>query len=179
MKILWIFFGGHHKIGLYLGVISMHFRVFLKVMVQNGGYLFGLVKFQIFFLGCLKFLIFLGVNGRCWARVYVWRKNKSTPPPPPGSRPDFSGHSKIDKTKVFVLNDVKSIAKCSPWSILQYSWPALSDNDLENQFWSYFEWPLQTGSTVLHFYLIFELFTCSIRVVSKYFQSKRKKCGPW
>ena len=27
MKILWIFFGGH-KIGLYLGVISMHFRVF-------------------------------------------------------------------------------------------------------------------------------------------------------
>ena len=28
MKILWIFFFGHHKIGLYLGVISMHFRVF-------------------------------------------------------------------------------------------------------------------------------------------------------
>ena len=28
MKILWIFFGGHRKIGLYLGVISMHFRVF-------------------------------------------------------------------------------------------------------------------------------------------------------
>ena len=31
MKILWIFFWGHHKIGLYLGVISMHFMVFLKV----------------------------------------------------------------------------------------------------------------------------------------------------
>ena len=28
MKILWIFLEGHHKIGLYLGVISMHFRVF-------------------------------------------------------------------------------------------------------------------------------------------------------
>ena len=28
MKIMWIFFWGHHKIGLYLGVISMHFRVF-------------------------------------------------------------------------------------------------------------------------------------------------------
>ena len=28
VKILWIFFGGHHKIGLYLDVISMHFRVF-------------------------------------------------------------------------------------------------------------------------------------------------------
>ena len=31
-------FWGHHKIGLYLGVISMHFRVFLKVKVQNRGY---------------------------------------------------------------------------------------------------------------------------------------------
>ena len=28
MKILWIFLWGHHKIGLYLGVISMHVRVF-------------------------------------------------------------------------------------------------------------------------------------------------------
>ena len=28
MKILWIVFWGHHKIVLYLGVISMHFRVF-------------------------------------------------------------------------------------------------------------------------------------------------------
>ena len=27
MKILWNFLEGHHKIGLYLGVISMHFRV--------------------------------------------------------------------------------------------------------------------------------------------------------
>ena len=28
MKILWIFFDGHHKIDLYLGVISLHFMVF-------------------------------------------------------------------------------------------------------------------------------------------------------
>ena len=27
MKILWILLWGHHKIGLYLGVISMHFTV--------------------------------------------------------------------------------------------------------------------------------------------------------
>ena len=33
MKILWIFFSGHHKIGLYLVVRSMHFRVFFKVKV--------------------------------------------------------------------------------------------------------------------------------------------------
>ena len=72
MKILWIFFGGHHKIGLYFGVISMHFMVFFKVKVQNGGYFFGLlVKFQIFFEGCLKFLICFVVNGRCWVRAYV------------------------------------------------------------------------------------------------------------
>ena len=32
--------GGHHNIGLYLGVISMHFRVFFKVKVQNGEYFF-------------------------------------------------------------------------------------------------------------------------------------------
>ena len=39
---------------------------------------------------------------------------------------------KIDKTKLFMTNGslmkVKSIAECSPWSILQYFWPALSDN---------------------------------------------------
>ena len=41
MKILWIFLGGHHKIRLYLGVIFMHFWVFFKVSVQNGGILEG------------------------------------------------------------------------------------------------------------------------------------------
>ena len=46
-------FWGHYKIGLYLGVISMHFRSFLKAKVQNGGYVFGLLKFQIF-LGVLE-----------------------------------------------------------------------------------------------------------------------------
>ena len=57
MKIFWIFFGGlYNKIGRYLGVISMYFKVFFKVKVQSGG------------LGCLKFLIFLWVNGKCWSR---------------------------------------------------------------------------------------------------------------
>ena len=28
MKISWIFFGGHHKTGLVLGVISFHLRTF-------------------------------------------------------------------------------------------------------------------------------------------------------
>ena len=34
-------FLGHHKIGLYLGVILCILGSFLKVMVQNGGYLLG------------------------------------------------------------------------------------------------------------------------------------------
>ena len=57
MKILWIFFGGHHKIGLCLGVISMHFNVFSLGQGTEWGYYFGLVKFQIF-LGYFKLLIF-------------------------------------------------------------------------------------------------------------------------
>ena len=36
MKILWNIFWGRHKIGLYLGVISMHLGSFLKVKVHNG-----------------------------------------------------------------------------------------------------------------------------------------------
>ena len=43
------FFGGHHKIVLYLEVISMHFRVFSDG--QGTG------------LGCLKFLIFFFGGG--------------------------------------------------------------------------------------------------------------------
>ena len=51
MKILWIFFWGHPKIGLVLGVISMYFRVFYQGKYTESGYFFGLQKFQIFFWG--------------------------------------------------------------------------------------------------------------------------------
>ena len=37
MKIFLDIFVGHYQIGLFLGVISMHYRVFLKVKAQNGG----------------------------------------------------------------------------------------------------------------------------------------------
>ena len=47
-------------------------------------------------------------------------------------KPVLSGHLKIDKTKVLMVNGnlmkVKSIAECSLWSILQYFWPVLSKN---------------------------------------------------
>ena len=49
MKILWTFLWRHHKIGLYLRVISMHFGVFFKVKVQKGDIFLGLLKLQIFF----------------------------------------------------------------------------------------------------------------------------------
>ena len=53
--------GGHRKIGLVLGVISMHFRVF---KVQNGDIYFlggaggGVRKFQILFWGVLILLLY-------------------------------------------------------------------------------------------------------------------------
>ena len=48
------------------------------------------------------------------------------------SKTCVNGHSKIDITNILMTNGslmkVESIAECSPWSILQHFWPALSDN---------------------------------------------------
>ena len=63
MKILWIFLGGHHEIGLYLVVISMHFRVFSLGQGTEWGMFFGVAKISNIFWGCLKFLIFFGGEG--------------------------------------------------------------------------------------------------------------------
>ena len=41
MKILWLFFGDHHKIELYYGSFLCILGSFLKVKVQNGGYFWG------------------------------------------------------------------------------------------------------------------------------------------
>ena len=41
MKILWIFLWGHLKIGLYLGVISMHLGSFHKVKFTEWGIFLG------------------------------------------------------------------------------------------------------------------------------------------
>ena len=60
MNILWIFFWGHPKIGLVLGVMSMYFRVFSLGKYTDSGYLFGLQNFKYFF-GMLQISdIFLG-----------------------------------------------------------------------------------------------------------------------
>ena len=59
VKILWIFLGGHHKIGLVWGSFLCNLGVFFKVKVQKLGYFFGLLKFQIFF-------------GGAWNSGYFW-----------------------------------------------------------------------------------------------------------
>ena len=58
----------------------MHFMVFLRSRYRIGIF-FGVAKISNMFLGCLKFLIFFGVNGRCWVRAYVYGKNEYPPPP--------------------------------------------------------------------------------------------------
>ena len=47
------------------------------------------------------------------------------------------------------LMKVESIAECSHWSILQYFWPALSDNWSRKAIFGLLEWPLYTGFTVI------------------------------
>ena len=71
-------------------------------------------------------------------------------------KPVLSGPSKIDKTTTLMINGslmkVESIAECSHWSILQYFWPALSNNrSWKPIFGLLFEWPLKTGFTVFHY----------------------------
>ena len=51
-------------------VISMHFRDFHKVKVQNRDIFLVCQNFK-YFLGCLKLLKFFRVNGRFWARSTV------------------------------------------------------------------------------------------------------------
>ena len=67
MKKFWLYIfkgggGGHRR--LFCGIISMHFRIFLKVKVQNGNILGDARISNI--LVCLIFL--LGGYSRCWAQ---------------------------------------------------------------------------------------------------------------
>ena len=56
-------FRGHHKIGLYLGIISMHFRVFYKVKGSEWGYILGLLKLKNMGGGVEISVFFLGGGG--------------------------------------------------------------------------------------------------------------------
>ena len=67
--------------------------------------------------------------------ITVYLFGKKSKQMKPTVKPVLSGHSKLDKTTILMTNGsllkVESIAECSPWSILQCLWPALSD---KNQF---------------------------------------------
>ena len=65
MMILWIFFLGHHKIGLYLGSFLNILGSFLKVKVQIWGYFLGVAKISNIF-GVLEIPdIYIWVKSRC------------------------------------------------------------------------------------------------------------------
>ena len=70
MTILWIFLGVITNLDYIEGSFLCILGSFLKIKVNKGGYL-GVVRISNIFGGCLKFLIFFWVNGRCWARAYV------------------------------------------------------------------------------------------------------------
>ena len=86
MKILWILFWGHHKIGLYLGVNNFYaFKgLFLRSKYRMGDIL-GVGKISNIALGCLKFLIcFWGERKMLGPSLGMMKKMKVPPPPPPG-----------------------------------------------------------------------------------------------
>ena len=60
---LWIFFAGHHKTELFLGVIyDIHFRALLMVKVQNIWNIYLGGSTSNIFLVCLMVLIFWGLT---------------------------------------------------------------------------------------------------------------------
>ena len=74
---MWIFFfffgggGGSSQNWTYLGVISMHFRVFSEGQCTKWGIFLGVAKISNTFLCCLELMVFFGMNSRCYARAYV------------------------------------------------------------------------------------------------------------
>ena len=81
MKILWIFFWVIIKLDYIQESFLCILGSFHKVKVQNGGKNFRLVKFRIFFWGCLEFLIFL--RGMVDAGPEPTYEEKMRVPPPP------------------------------------------------------------------------------------------------
>ena len=58
----WIIFRGH---------FYAFYGNFLRSRYRMRETIFGVAKISNIFLGCLKFLIFFGVNGKRWARAYI------------------------------------------------------------------------------------------------------------
>ena len=69
------------------------------------GGIFWLLKFQIFFMGCLEFLIFLGDEREMLGASLHMKKKWEYPPPPGTQRPFVPNYFQIDpvvfETKIF------------------------------------------------------------------------------
>ena len=70
IKIFWIFWGVITKLDYIYGSFLCILGSFLWSKYRMGDIL-GVAKISNIFVGCLKFLIFFRLNGRCWARAYV------------------------------------------------------------------------------------------------------------
>ena len=90
VSVKWIYFGVWKNCKYFWGVntkLDYFWCSFLyilgllhKVKVQNGNIFWGLLKFQIFLWVCLIFLIFLGVNSRCWVLEPMYHQKLQVPP---------------------------------------------------------------------------------------------------
>ena len=66
-----IFFGPSQKWTIFRGYFYAFLGLFLRSKYRMGDIFMGVAKISNIFGGCMNFLIFSGVNGRCWARAYV------------------------------------------------------------------------------------------------------------
>ena len=69
------FFGYEHFVDILWIFFLCILGSFLKVNIQNQDIVWGCKNFKYFFWGASNFWYFFGVNGRCWVRAYVCRKN--------------------------------------------------------------------------------------------------------
>ena len=110
----------------------LHFWNLLKWFVNNEPKNNFIILGDLFDLIMSQSIIFLLCRDRSsWVEPVISKDYHTV-------NPVLSSHLKIDKIKVFMENgsvmENESIAECSPWSILQYFWPALSDNWYWKQF---------------------------------------------
>ena len=135
MKILWIFLGGHHKIRLYLGVISMHFWVFLRSMYRMGVF-WGVAKISNIFGGSWNsyfFFLFFFLGGGVWTvdagpEPKCEEKMRVPPPAPP---PPRDCRMATTKSCRFVRGRDATVALpawivLAPYRIVEASWAFVS-----------------------------------------------------
>ena len=64
-----IFWGSSQNWTIFRGYFYASHGLFLRSLYRMGIF-FGVAKISNIFWGCLIFMIFFGVKGRCWALAY-------------------------------------------------------------------------------------------------------------